>query len=71
MVFSWDVPATMGQLTSEILKDLLIAYAQMPPDDVSNEARVLQFGSSLYLHPYFEYTSSEDSGESAHLRRLA
>ena len=38
---------------------------------VSNGARSLQFGLSLHLHPFFVYASSEDSGESAHMRRLA
>ena len=31
--------------------------------DVSNEARVLQFGLRLYLHPYLVCASSEDSGD--------
>ena len=30
----------------------------------------LSFGLCLHLHPYFVYTSSDGSGESAHMRRL-
>ena len=36
-----------------------------------NGARVLNFGLSIYLHPYLVYASSEDSGEPVHLHRLA
>ena len=53
---------------------VLIAHAQKLPLnaklDISNGARVLQFGTSLYIHTYFVYASSEESGESAHVRRL-
>ena len=48
---------------------VLIVYAQKPlindHDDVSSDARSLQFGLSLHLHLYFLYASSEGSGESA------
>ena len=54
---------------------LLTACAQVPlinaHPDVFKEARGLYFGLSLHLHPYFMYASSEGSGESAHMRRLA
>ena len=33
--------------------------------------RVLNFGLSIHLHPYFVCASSEDSGEPLHLHRLA
>ena len=35
--------------------------------DVSSRVRRLNFGPSLYLHPYFVYVSSEGSGKSTHL----
>ena len=35
------------------------------------EASGLKFGLSLDLHLYFVYASSEGSGESAHMHRLA
>ena len=38
---------------------------------VSSQALDIKFGLSLHLHPFFVYVSSEGSGESAHLRRLA
>ena len=38
--------------------------------DVSSGARCLILGSSLNLHPYFDYASSKSSGESAHMRKL-
>ena len=31
----------------------------------------LNFGLSMHLQPYFVYASSEELGESAHMRRLA
>ena len=34
-------------------------------------ARGLNFGLSLHLHPCHVYASSESSGESAYMRRLA
>ena len=53
---------------------VLIAHAQKLPlnaqVDVSSGARGLKFGTSLYIHTYFVYASSEGSGESAHVRRL-
>ena len=53
---------------------VLIAHAQeLPLDaqfDVSSGARVLKFGTSLYIHTYFVYASSEGSGESVHVHRL-
>ena len=53
---------------------VLIAYAHKPTitshSDISSGARSLNFGLSLDLHPYFVYASSEDSGVSAHVRRL-
>ena len=39
--------------------------------DVLNVARGLTVGLLLHLYPYFVYASSEDSGESTHMRRLA
>ena len=39
--------------------------------DVLSVARGLNFGLSLRLHTNFVYVSSYDSGESAHLCRLA
>ena len=54
---------------------VLIAYAQMLLINahyvVSSNARGLNFGPRLHLHPYFVYASSEGSGESAHMHRLA
>ena len=54
---------------------VFIAYAQMPliiaHADVSSYARGLKFGLSFHLHPYFVHTSSKDSSEYAHMRRLA
>ena len=54
---------------------VLIAYAQMSlinaHTDVSGEARGQKFGLSLQLPPCFVYAISEDSRESAHMRRLA
>ena len=38
--------------------------------DVSSRARGLIFGPSLSLLPYFMYSRSEDSGVTAHMRRL-
>ena len=53
---------------------VLIAYVRESPlnadADKSSRARGLKFCLSLHLHPYFVYTSSEASGESAQLRRL-
>ena len=53
---------------------VLIAYAQAlllnACADVSSSARGLKFGLRLHVYPYFVYTNSEGSGESAHLRRL-
>ena len=61
------------ELAHEIL--VLIVYVQEPPlntyTDVSRGARALKFGLSLHLHLYFMQTSIEDSGECAHLCRLA
>ena len=37
--------------------------------DVYSEARDLNIGQSVHLHPCFVYASSERSGESAHLLR--
>ena len=52
-----------------------MAYAQTPlmnaHTDVFSGDRGLKFGLSLHLYPYFLYASSEGSGESAHMRRLA
>ena len=52
-----------------------IAYAQKPRfnthADVPSRARGLKFGLSLHLHPYFMFSSSKGSGESAHWCRLA
>ena len=54
---------------------VLIANVQKIPltplADVSRRARTLNFCQSLDLHPNFIYASSQGSGESAHLRRLA
>ena len=41
------------------------------PDDVASGAKDLNFSLSLHLHLYFGNASSEGSGESAHLNRLA
>ena len=38
---------------------------------MSYRTRRLSIGLSFKLHPYFVYTSSEGSGESVHLHRLA
>ena len=38
---------------------------------VSSVARVLNYVRSLHLDSYFVYASSEVSGETAHMRRLA
>ena len=54
---------------------VLIAYAQKPSlnahADISSGARGLNFGLSLHLLTNFVYSSSEGSGESVHLQRLA
>ena len=53
---------------------VLIAYhdAQKPQinanADESGEVRGLNFGLSFHLRPYFAFTSSEGSHESAHMR---
>ena len=39
--------------------------------DISSRTRGPNFGTSLHLHPYFVYASSEGSGEYVHMRRLA
>ena len=44
---------------------LIIVHA-----DVSVEARGLNFGLSLDLHPYFMYVSSKGSGKSGPMHRL-
>ena len=53
----------------------LIAYDQKAHlsthTDVSYRAKDLNIGKILYWHTYFMYASSECSGESAHVRRLA
>ena len=53
---------------------VLITCEQIPliytNAEVSNGARGLNFGLSLYLHPYFMDASSEGSGESGHMCRL-
>ena len=43
----------------------------MPPNDVSSGGRGLNFSLGLHIHQYFVYSSSEGSGESVHLHRLA
>ena len=52
-----------------------IAYEQKPPFSahafVSSKARDLNFGLSLHLNQNFVYASSNGSGESVHMRRLA
>ena len=40
-------------------------------DNVSSEGRGLKFGLNLHLHPYFVCVSSEGSGKSTHMCRLA
>ena len=54
---------------------VLIAFAQKPPlnahADLHTVARGLNFGLTLHLHQNFVYASSEGSGESARLCRLA
>ena len=54
---------------------VLIAYAQMSLINVranlSSGAKGPIFGMSLHLQPYFAYVSSEGSGESVHVHRLA
>ena len=54
---------------------VLIAHAQTPHlnahADVWSGVRGLNFGLSLHLLTNFVSSSSEVSGESAHLRRLA
>ena len=63
----------MNEPVHEILVDN--AHAQTPPLNanagVSSGIKVLNCDLSLHLHPYFVYASSERSGESAHMRRLA
>ena len=58
-----------------IIGQVHIAYAQMPlinaHSDVSSKAGGLNFGLSLLLYQYLVYMSREDSGESAHISRLA
>ena len=54
---------------------MFVVYAQMPVInvhvDVSSEARGLIISLSLHPDQYFMYSSSDYSGESAHMRRLA
>ena len=38
---------------------------------LSSEARAMNFGPGVHLCPYFMYVSSECSGETVHLHRLA
>ena len=45
----------------------LSVYAQMHQINAHSKAT----GLSLHLNPYFVYASSEGSGESAHVRKLA
>ena len=56
--------------------DVFIEYAQMPLKviaDISSWTRGLNFGLSLYIHPYcvYKYASAECSGESVYLHGLA
>ena len=50
---------------------VFITYGQMPlingHADLSHRASGLNFDLNIYLYPYFVYTSSEGSGESAHM----
>ena len=52
-----------------------MAYAQESPlnahVDVTSGARGINPGLSLQLYLYFAYASSEGSGESVHMHRLA
>ena len=54
---------------------VLIAYAQMSlintHSDVFSKTRCLNFGLKRHLHPYFVYTGSKGSGESAHIHKCA
>ena len=54
---------------------VLIAHAPKPDlnahADLPSGVRGLNFGLSLHKHPFLLYASSEDSGESARMRRLA
>ena len=54
---------------------VFITYAQMPlinaHAEVSSKFRGQKYGLSFHLQRYFVYESSEDSSESAHMRRLA
>ena len=52
---------------------IFIAFGQMHliNENADSEVRDLYFGLSLHLHPYFVYASSQVSGKSAHMRRLA
>ena len=43
-----------------------IACAHLPLRNAHVDTKVLKFGLSLNLHPYFVYVNSEGSGESAH-----
>ena len=55
----------MRYFLSHFLKISLFAYLQL--SDGSNGLMVCQ---SLYLHPYFEFASSKDSGETVLMCRL-
>ena len=77
--FVYIVPYTYAweMISFEPLHEILlpIAYVQMPLINahavVSSKFKSLNSDLSFYLHRFFVHASSECSGESAHMRRLA
>ena len=68
----WAYPTlTCPALSISTVFSFVYSKAPCKRVGVSGKARDLNFGLSLHLHPYFVCASSEGSGESAHVRRLA
>ena len=72
-VIIWQGPRI--HILASLEEIVIIRHSQKPPlnnyADVSSGARSLSYALNLHLYPYFMYVSSEGSGESAHLHRLA
>ena len=49
----------------------LVGYELNAHADISREVSNLNFGLGLHLHPYFVYATSQGSGQSLHMCRLA
>ena len=74
VLFEWPLQTGFTIYGSPYKILVLITYAKQPPLninlDVSSRARNLIFGQKLPLLPCFVYARSEDSGKTAHMRRL-